>query len=113
MLHSPFCGFLLQSLMNAKPISEILRDSNDAGLTFLLTDSEMALTLLGLAESTADANTRSRRIREARKAYDTIVHLLSRLKPDAAQSQQLSERVSLLRKRLVEVGALEDSSKTD
>lgn len=99
--------------MNPKPISETLRDSNDAGLSFLLTDVEMALTLLDLAESTADANGRSRRIREATEAHDTIVHLLPRLKPDAAQSQQLSERMSLLRKRLVEVGALENSSKTD
>ena len=109
-LRSRLFEFRFQLLMSAKPFTENLRDANEAGISLLITDAGMALTLLDAAEVSSDQETRSRRIGEARKAHDVILHLLSNLAPDATQYQELSERMSLLRKRLGDLGAFGDSS---
>jgi hypothetical protein len=93
-------------LMDTKRIDENLHESNEVGIRLLLTDAEIALTLLDTAEASSDAEGRSRRIQEARKAFDSILHLLPRFTLDAAQSEELDVRMSLLRKRLVEAGAI-------
>jgi hypothetical protein len=91
--------------MNAKPLAENLRDANEAGVNLLLSDSQIALTLLDAAEATSNVETRARRIGEARKAYDTIHHLRRQLTLDEAQSNTLDEQMSTLRKRLIRAGA--------
>ena len=92
--------------MNAKPLAENLRDANEAGINLLISDSQIALTLLDAAEVSSDMETRSRRIGAARKAYDTIHHLRRRLTLDEAQSNTLDEQMSTLRKRLIHAGVL-------
>jgi hypothetical protein len=94
--------------MSAKRIAENLRDSNEVGIGLLINDAEMALTLLDAANISSDTVGRSRRVQEARKAYDSILHLLPHFTLDPTQSQELDERVSRLRKRLVGAGVLEE-----
>ena len=93
--------------MNAKRIEENLRDASDAGVQLLLTDADIALTFLDAAKISANKEGRSRRIHEARKAYDSILHLMTHLKPDPAQLEVLNKRISKLRQRLIEAGGLE------
>lgn len=95
--------------MDSKRVIDNLREANEAGVNLLLTDVETALTFLDAAEVGSNPEDRSRRIRSARKAYETILRLRPRFTLDAAQTAALDKGLKVLRERLIHAGALEKS----
>jgi hypothetical protein len=84
----------------------ILRDSNRIGIQFLFTDLEVALSFLAIAATSGDLAIKQRNWRNARKAHDAVLHLLSRLTPTNEELQLINERLSALRLRLQAVGEI-------
>jgi hypothetical protein len=74
------------------------------GFEFLLADLDTALTFLKVAESAIDADTRERNHANARRAYDTVVRLMQNLSLDDIQSEELAQKLALLKTRLQDVG---------
>lgn len=77
---------------------------NRVGVDFLISDAQVALTFLKMAESTKSAEDRSRRIAEAHHAYRTILSLLKRLHPDEQKRPILREELDRLAERLKAMG---------
>jgi hypothetical protein len=84
----------------------ILRDSNRIGVQFLFTDLDVALSFLAIAASSGDPAVQQRNWRNARKAHDAVLHLLSRLTPTNEEVQFIKEKLSALRLRLQAVGEI-------
>jgi hypothetical protein len=83
-----------------KTVARTISESNRIGVEFLLTDCQVALTLLDLAETTSVPEDRARRVGEAQEAYDTIVHLVRRLSPTGSETEELNANLSRLKNRL-------------
>ena len=77
--------------------------SNNA-FQFLLTDLDVALTFMNVAESTRDADAQQRNHKNARRAYDAVVRLMQSLSLDDTQNKELAEKLALLKSRLQNVG---------
>lgn len=90
--------------MKAKSLGENISTANLLSVELLITDARTAHTLLDLAETTSIAESRSRRIREAHQAYESILHFLAERKPTAEQRQILGEEMKTLRERLRTAG---------
>jgi hypothetical protein len=58
---------------------------NQNGVSFLLADLDVALTFMDISETTHSEETAHRNHNNARKAYDTVLHLLERLVPSASE----------------------------
>jgi hypothetical protein len=84
----------------AKNISE----ANRISVELLITDARTAITLLDLAETSSIPEHRSRQIREAHHAYETIVIFLARLAPSPEQMEVLNRAIDTLKKRLKVAG---------
>jgi hypothetical protein len=74
------------------------------GVEFLLVDLDVGMTFLDVAEASRIEETKHRNRNKARKAYDTVLHLLEQLKPDARQRQVIDAKLALLKKRLQSAG---------
>jgi hypothetical protein len=74
--------------------------SNEVGLEFALTDIDVALTFMDVAEVSANEETISRNHDNARKAYATVVDFLKKLHPDERQSEVIEAKLALLKARL-------------
>lgn len=60
------------------PLSFQFAELNDIGSQFLIIDASLGLTFLDLAQTTSDADARTRLISEAHNAYEAIVkHVLA------------------------------------
>lgn len=79
-------------------------DLNATGVELLLTDLDAALTFLDVAEVTGIEETARRNHHNARRAYDTVLHLLQNLRPTAEQQQLIDQKLAVLRARLEAVG---------
>ena len=77
--------------------------SNNA-FQFLLTDLDIALTFMNVAESTDNVAIKQRNHGNARRAYDTVVRLMQNLSLHDSQREELAERLALLKLRLQNVG---------
>jgi hypothetical protein len=77
---------------------------NQNGVEFLITDLDLACTFLDFAQASWIEETVSRNHNNARKAYETVQHLLKRLTPDAGQRQAIEAKLALLKTRLQAVG---------
>ena len=80
------------------------RDVNRIGVKFLLTDLDLALTFMDIAKVSQNEETVRRNHNNARTASDTVVRLLEKLTPDAAQRQVIDAKLALLNTRLRAVG---------
>ena len=77
-------------------------DRNDAGVSFLLMDLELANTFLEIAGTTKDDETRTRNIANAWKAHDTVRRFAYRLRePERSRVQRT---LADLTKRLDDMG---------
>ena len=80
--------------------TELQERANAASADLLLIDTEMALTLLDLANTTRSPENRLRRRKEARKAYFTILRLMPKVGMAAHQKTALEQRLNALRRGL-------------
>jgi hypothetical protein len=81
-----------------------LRDANQSGVDFLLVDLDVAMTFLDVAQASSNQETAIRNHHNAHTAYDTTLHLLKKLRPDAEQQQAIDAKLALLKTRLQAVG---------
>ncbi len=77
---------------------------NQTGIDFLLTDLDLAVTFMVVAEVSRNAETVHRNYENARTAHDTVVRLLERLTPNAKQRRAIDAKLALLKTRLQAVG---------
>jgi hypothetical protein len=71
---------------------------------FLLTDLDVAMTFLDVAETTTDTEHAKRSRLDARKAYDTVTGLLSKLDSEVAYLDEIKEKMRALKARLMAAG---------
>ena len=73
-------------------------------MKFVLTDLDLALTFLDLAEVSHSEATVRRNHNSARIAHDAVERLLQKLTPDAGQRQVIDAKLAALKTRLRAVG---------
>jgi UDP-N-acetylglucosamine enolpyruvyl transferase len=88
---------------------EIISESNRIGVQFLLADLRMALTFLDVALVTATGETHVRNLHHARRVYETVLRLLTRVVPSAEESAELAVRIAELKRRLEDAGCAVES----
>ncbi len=76
------------------------RDVNRVGVEFVLTDLDLALTFMDVAECSHIEETVRRNHDNARKAYDAVVYFLEKVMPDPTQREVIDAKLALLRRRL-------------
>jgi hypothetical protein len=88
-------------------IDEILASQarlNQSAAEFLEIDVETALEFCKIARQTRDPRRKIRNRHHARHGYDTIVHLLDRVRLTNEQAHNLDEKLKILRTELVYLG---------
>jgi hypothetical protein len=83
---------------------ENFSDLNQSGVSFLLTDLDLAMTFMDVADTSHIVETTRRNHTNARTAYDTVLHLLEKLTPNAGQRQAIDAMLAILKTRLHAVG---------
>jgi hypothetical protein len=78
--------------------------TNTIGVTFLLVDSEMALTFSNLALQATNNQKRRNSTRIARKAYNSIVRLRTNIKFEASDRHKLDANLHRLKTELEQLG---------
>jgi len=71
---------------------------------FLKIDLETALTFLQIARETNDDTRRSRNIRSARKAYETVIKLSRKIQLADVDIQAINQTLEELKTRLADLG---------
>lgn len=74
--------------------------NDEASITFLHTDLDLALTFLDTGLASEIAENKRRAHRHASQAYDTVLRLLQNVKADAIERKAIEERLALLKSRL-------------
>lgn len=64
-----------------------------ARFQFIMTELNMALTFLGIAETTADENRVTRNLQFARRAYDTANHFLASAQLTVQMREVLNDKL--------------------
>jgi hypothetical protein len=93
--------------MDKKSIHEAISESNRAGVQFLITDLEAALTFLDVADVTHSDENRARNRGNAMTVYETVLRLLPKVTPTEDERQKLEDRFSRLKKRLIALGQID------
>ena len=84
-----------------RPLADVL---NAASIEFVLTDLDIAMTLMDVASTTTVDETAQRNHQNARTAYDSMLRLLPHIKLNASQHYALDEKLAILKARLESVG---------
>ena len=82
----------------------IREDINHTSVEILLTDSNVALTFLSVAETTENRETANRNIHNARRAYDSIQSSCVRYLFTEAQTMTLDTNLGEVKARLEALG---------
>lgn len=91
-----------------KSTRQIVAESNQIGVQFLLADLAVGITFLNVAEVTQIGATRSRNVRSAREAYETVLRLLPRVTPSEDEQALLNAKIAELKQRLMSAGVVEE-----
>jgi hypothetical protein len=83
-----------------KPFHELTEELNEAGIQFLITDLNLAVSFLDMALLTANFDHRERLRRHARKGHDTVVRFLPHFICSQAQAAEIDSKLSHIRNRL-------------
>ena len=83
---------------------ENFSDLSQSGVSFLLTDLDLAMTFMDVADASRIEETTRRNHTNARTAYDTVLHLLEKLSPNADQRQAIDAQLTILKTRLEAIG---------
>jgi hypothetical protein len=89
--------------------SELMEQTNHIGVDFLLTELRMALTFLGIAESSDSPDSRSRNYDKALEGYRTFLHFLSRVAPTLEEISELQRIQKEVKQRLEQAGYLSET----
>jgi hypothetical protein len=91
-----------------KPTIDDLLDSKKrltrASSDFLKLDVATALTFAGIAVSSEDPIKKARNQRAARKAYDTVLHLIGRVELTDSDAETLKQNLERLKSELRKLG---------
>lgn len=79
-------------------------EANQIGVNFVLTDLDVAMTFMDVADASQNEETVRRNHANAHIAYEAVVYFLGRLTPDAGQRQVIDAKLALLRTRLQAIG---------
>lgn len=79
-------------------------DAKRTGASILLTDLDVAMTFLEVANATRNPETRQRNYGNAWKAYDAVRHFLPQMVFTDAEAKLIQEKLEALRKRLEAIG---------
>ena len=71
---------------------------------FLLTDIDVGLTFMDLSETTSIPETVTSNHQNARKAYETVLHFLSKLNLTPSDRQTVENKLAVLKARLEAAG---------
>lgn len=70
------------------------------GIEFVIAELETALTFLDIADTSDIEETVKRNHQNARKAYETVQRLLTRLRPNADEKALIGAKIAALEARL-------------
>ena len=84
--------------------TDLLRQSNQAGVQFLLAEIAAGLTFLQMARTAATTERRDWNFMQSRKAYATALRLQSRVTPTPAEKCELETRMTELSDGLTAAG---------
>jgi hypothetical protein len=79
---------------------EAIRRAHEAGGDLLITDMELALTLLDPCDLAIEESSRTRSYRKAREAYETALKFAPRLRLDPDRHRRLDELLTQVQTRL-------------
>ena len=79
-------------------------DLNQSRISFLLTDLDLAMTFMDVADSSHIEETTRRNHTNARTAYDTVLHLLQALMLNVDRRQAIDAKLAILKTRLKAAG---------
>ena len=77
---------------------------NESEVSFLLTDLDLAMTFMDVADASRVDETTRRNHTNARTAYDTVLRLLEKLRPNTDERQVIDAKLAILKMRLQAVG---------
>ena len=83
---------------------ENFSDLNQSGVSFLLTDLDLAMTFMDVADASRIDKRKRRNHTNARTAYNTILRLLEKLTPNTDERQVIDVKLANLKMRLQAVG---------
>ena len=84
--------------------SDLIETSHRVGVEFVITDLHLAMTFVRRAQTTQDERTALRNRENARKAYDTAIRLLQKLRPTEKQRVGIGQQLKTLRESLQGLG---------
>ena len=97
----------MDSKENLERSRELQHQTKDAGLAFLMTDLDTALTFAQSAlQAGNDSDKKMRNQTNARKGYDAILHLSRRIAPlcTEVEKQDLERKFGILKDALEQLG---------
>lgn len=83
-----------------KSFAQLLQETSAVQLDFLLTDIAAANTFLDVANTTRDAETRTRNVQNGKEAYAVVHRMSGRVHINAEQTVDLENKLRLLKERL-------------
>ena len=83
---------------------ETFSELNQSGVSFLLTDLDLAMTFMDVADASRVDETTRRNHTNARTAYNTVLRLLEKLTPNSDERQVIDAKLAILKMRLQAVG---------
>lgn len=83
---------------------DLLEQSNQAGIGFLLTELETALVFLNVAETTRSEEAATRNRGNARVAYESVLRYQGRVHFEKHEKVPFDDKVALVKQGLVAAG---------
>ena len=77
---------------------------NQCGVSFLLTDLDLAMTFMDVADASRIDERKSQNHTNARTAYNTVLRLLEKLTPNTDERRVIDVKLAILKMRLQAVG---------
>jgi len=85
---------------------QLIREFSQRRLDLIRTDLDVARTFIRIARNSTDPETIFRDRRNARRAYDAMVHLLSTADVQSTDRQSLDQDLAALKSALIELGEI-------
>jgi hypothetical protein len=90
--------------MQSSATGQALAEANAGGVSFVLTELDMAMTFVGLAQTSHRPETVQRNHKNALEAYRTVQRFLPKVKPSVAQPREINEKLATLKVWLLKAG---------